>query len=333
MSSLQVKFAILYFLFVGIASAQVRPNAHPSQITIVTTSASDSVMVNLTVPSDVHLNTLSAHLNGKDVTAKLTPASCAQANCQQATLTASDGLHERKNVFWVIAKRNDGSLVSARTRFAGATATVSARAAIASPQAVHANISASLPTLNDFLPPATAFTTLKFGGYASGSPWFRIGSQNSYPSSPTYSCSGIYTVIVLDRQTLQEKTAPPKNSPNCVGVGDGASLKTYLATLNGGDLVTAEVQASTLQPPPATPVKSKVSAILNLTANVVSTGAALATAGLGIPAETAAIKLALKVLGSASGVTRGTFGMASAITSGLRCSSHWQATTQTLVSF
>ena len=122
MSPLQVKFAILYFLFVGIASAQVRPNAHPSQITIVTTSASDSVMVNLTVPSDVHLNTLSAHLNGKDVTAKLTPASCAQANCQQAALTASDGLHERKNVFWVIAKRTDGSLVSTRTRFVGTSA-------------------------------------------------------------------------------------------------------------------------------------------------------------------------------------------------------------------
>jgi hypothetical protein len=235
MRHLQKKLAILLLLCVGTASGQVRPNAHPSQIIMSTAPARDSVGVRLTIPSDVNLTTVSAHLNGKDVSARLTSASCPQTNCQQVTLTAADGLHGIKNVLSVMAKRNDGSLVSVRTRFVGAAATLGARAAIASPQAAHANISASLPTLNDFLPPAIAFTTLKFGGYAGGSPWFRVGSQNTYPSSPTYSCAGIYTVIVLDRQTLQEKTAAPENSPNCVT--NGASLKTYLATLNGGDLV------------------------------------------------------------------------------------------------
>jgi hypothetical protein len=105
-------------------------------------------------------------------------------------LTVADGLHGIKNVFSVMAKRTDGSLVSARTHFVGATAIAGPRAAIASPQAVHANAVSALPTLSGFLPPAIAFTTLKFGGYANGSPWFQAGSQNTY-----------------DRQTLQEKTA------------------------------------------------------------------------------------------------------------------------------
>jgi hypothetical protein len=236
MRHFQLRLTILLLFFIGTVSGQVRPNAHPSQIIMVTAPASDSVAVNLTIPSDVILKTLSARLNGKDVSARLASASCTQTNCQQATLTVADGLHGIKNVFSVMAKRKDGSLVSARTRFVGATAIAGARAAIANPQAVHASAVSSLPTLNSFLPPAIAFTTLKFGGYANGSPWFRVGSQNTYPANPgSYSCTGIYTVIVLDRQTLQEKTAAPESSPNCVS--NGTSLKTYLATLNAGDIV------------------------------------------------------------------------------------------------
>ena len=190
MRHLHIGLTVLLLLFVGTVSWQVRPNAHPSQISMVTAPASDSAAVNLTIPSDVILKTLSARLSGKDV--------------------------------------------SARTRFAGATTIAGAHAAIANPQAVHANVSA-LPTLSDFLPPAIAFTTLKSGGYAGGSPWFRVGSQNTCPADPSYSCPGIYAVIVLDRQMLQEKTAAPEKPPNCVS--NGTSLKTYLATLNGGDLV------------------------------------------------------------------------------------------------
>src|ERR1700744_5492982 len=150
MRQLQIKLTVLIFLFVGMVSAQAPPNAHPSQFTLMTTLAGDSVTVALTIPSDVKLKTLSAHLNGKDVSARLTSASCPQTTCQQATLTVSDGLHGVKNVLSVMAKRNDGSLVSARTRFAGAAAaaTLSARVAIASRQPVHANVSA-LPTLSD----------------------------------------------------------------------------------------------------------------------------------------------------------------------------------------
>jgi hypothetical protein len=95
-----------------------------------------------------------------------------------------------------MVKRYDGSLVSARTRFARATATAGARAATANPQAVHAN---------------------------------------AVSTDPSYSCPGICTVITLDRQTLQEKTAAPEKPPNCVS--NGTSLKRCLATLNGDDLV------------------------------------------------------------------------------------------------
>jgi hypothetical protein len=145
MRHFQLRLTILLLLIVGTVSGQVRPNAHPSQIIMVAAPASDSVAVNLTIPSDVNLKTLSARLNGKDVSAKLTSANCPQTNCQQATLTVADGLHGIKNVFSVMAKRTDGSLISARTRFVGGTAIAGARAAIANPQAVHANASA-LPT-------------------------------------------------------------------------------------------------------------------------------------------------------------------------------------------
>jgi hypothetical protein len=37
MRNFQLKLIVLHLLFVGIVSGQVRPNAHPSEITIVTT--------------------------------------------------------------------------------------------------------------------------------------------------------------------------------------------------------------------------------------------------------------------------------------------------------
>ena len=42
-------------------------------------------------------------------------------------------------------------------------------------------------------------------------------------------------MIVLDRQTLAEKTSAPESSPQCIG--DGDSLATYLGTLTSDDLV------------------------------------------------------------------------------------------------
>ena len=62
MRHFQVELMILHFLFVGMVSAQVRPNARPSQIITVTTSSRDTVTVNLIIRSDVHVNRLSANI-------------------------------------------------------------------------------------------------------------------------------------------------------------------------------------------------------------------------------------------------------------------------------
>ena len=75
MRQLQIKLTIISSLFVGTVFSQSLPNAHPSQFTLMTMPASNSVSVNMTIPSDVKLKTLSVHLNGKDVSARLTPAS------------------------------------------------------------------------------------------------------------------------------------------------------------------------------------------------------------------------------------------------------------------
>jgi hypothetical protein len=217
------------------AQAQTQIASRPSQIVIATTPSSGAVTVQLTIPADVQLDSLSIKLNGNESSRSFTTVNCPQAVCQQATFTSPDGLHDSKNVLSVIAKRNDGTLVSTRTRFVGTAVTADARTAVAGPRAVHANAISALPTLNSFLPPAVAFTTLVAGGY-NGSPWIQVGSQNTYPANPaSYTCTGLYTVIVLDRQTLQEKTSAPESSPNCVS--DGAGLNTYLGTLNASDLV------------------------------------------------------------------------------------------------
>ena len=200
---------IVQFFFASIVFAQTQTSLHSSQIMITAAPARDSVTVQLTIPLDVKSDTLTAKLNGKDVSKHLTSASCVQATCQQATFTSADGLHESKNVLSVIANRKSGGLVSTLARFAGTSSPTAIRRASLS-VSKSANATAGLPTLSSFLPPAIAVNTLTPGGY-NGSAWFQIGSQNTYPSDPSsFFCSSIYTVVVLDRQTLEEKTAAPE---------------------------------------------------------------------------------------------------------------------------
>jgi hypothetical protein len=133
-----------------------------------------------------------------------------------------------------MAKRNDGAFISARSRFAGTSDIAAPRIAAVNQRPVHANALGGFPTLSSFLPPAIAFTTLQPGGYDNAHAWIRVGSQNTYPADPSsYQCTGIYTVIVLDRQTLEETTTTAPES--CIA--DGSHLKSYLATLNSSELV------------------------------------------------------------------------------------------------
>ena len=230
------------FLMTAMAGIEVQAQtkahtaAGPSQIVITTTPSSGAVTVQLTLPADVQPDTLSMKLNGNDLSRRFTTVNCPQGICQQAILTIPDGLRDSKNVFSVVAKHNNGTLVSARSRFVGTTATAAARLATVNPQTVHANALSGFPTPSSFLPPAIAFTTLNPGGYDNAHAWIQVGSQNTYPANPSSQpCSNIYTVIVLDRQTLEEKTVAPESSPQCIS--NGGQLKTYLATLNSGDLV------------------------------------------------------------------------------------------------
>ena len=236
MSKFARGLTIVQFFFASIVFGQTQTSPHSSQIIIAATPARDSVTVQLTIPLDVKSDTLTAKLNGKDVSKNLAPANCKQATCEQAIFTSADGLHESKNVLSVVAKRKSGGLASTLARFVGTSApTAIRRAAVSGSKS--ADASAALPTLSDFLPPALAFNTLTPGGRDDASAWFQIGSQNTY-STNNYmtSCQGfIYTVVVLDRQTLQERTAAPELSPKCIS--DGVSLKAYLATLSTADLV------------------------------------------------------------------------------------------------
>jgi hypothetical protein len=100
------------------------------------------------------------------------------------------------------------------------------------------------------------------------------------------------------------------NMKDIVASGGGSAA---LALINAA----ASVEASTLQPPPAVPIKSNVSNILNLIGNAVSTAATIASTALGGPEAGANVQLLLKIVGPAAGVTSGSFGMASAITGGL----------------
>ncbi len=240
-SRFKLKLAVAGFVVLAaqMMFGQTQSTARASQMQATETSSSDdSAVVQITVPSDVQLDTLSATLNGKDVTSLFTRETCKTGICEQATLTTQDGLHQSKNALSVVAHRNDGSLVSVRDRFdtrQPAAMPVNASGLLTA----HANAAVSgAPTLSSFLPPSIAFNTLQTGGYTVNKPWFQIGSQNTYPTNPSgFNCQSpsLYSVIVLDRQTLVEKTSSPESSPQCIT--DGKALKTYLATLTSDDLV------------------------------------------------------------------------------------------------
>jgi hypothetical protein len=231
--------AALVALAAQMVYGQAQPATSVSQIQAVTTSSgAASTVIQLTLPPDVQASTLSATLNGKDVTSSFISATCSAGTCELATFTAQDGLNANKNVLSVVARRTDGSLASVRDRFAIEQGVAAVAARVNSPGVRADNVAATLPTLNSFLPPAIALTTLQGGGYTVNQPWIQVGSQNTYPANPSgFQCQSpsVYSVIVLDKQTLTEKTAAPESSPMCVA--NGVALKTYLATLTSDDLV------------------------------------------------------------------------------------------------
>ena len=198
-------------------------------------SAGTSVAKTITIsmPVETRPETIQVVLNGKDVTSQFSQTFCSAGICETGTLSSSNGLRAGKNVLYAISKKSDGTFASSRLRFAGDEI----RAAIspaASSQSLAAQQTPAFPTASNFIPPAVAFTTLNPGGYNGANPWIRIGTQQTYPDNG-YSCSSYYTVIVLDRQTLTEKTSAPESSPQCFQ--SGSSMAAYLGKLSSQDLV------------------------------------------------------------------------------------------------
>jgi hypothetical protein len=186
----------------------------------------------LNMPSDTKTETLKIVLNGKDVTSRFNITPCAAAVCETGTLSSADGLRAGKNVLYAVAKSGGGRAVSSRLRFSGDDAqttnqsvTAMVRPAAQSPSAQQ------LPTASSFLPPTIAFNTISQVGATTA--WFQLGTMIQYGIASD--CSSLYGVVVLDRQTLVEKTAAPESSPQCISTG--GALKSYLSTLTSDDLV------------------------------------------------------------------------------------------------
>ncbi len=220
-----------------IATGDPSKAQHPSMtITVLPASSLDSRKIEIEMPSSVDSSSLMISLNGKDVASEFTQTPCSNGSgqCETGTVAATHGLRDGKNVLYAAAK-SDSGVVSSRVRFDG----VESSKALG-PQGVksHGMLGASsnataLPTGSDFLPPTISFNTLGSGGVSGGQPWIQLGDQVQLPTAS--GCNSIYSIVVLDRQTLQQVTTAPESSPQCIS--DGATLNSKLKQMTAQDLV------------------------------------------------------------------------------------------------
>jgi Bacterial Ig-like domain (group 3) len=211
------------------------------------------------LPLNTKTETVKVVLNGKVVTSRFHAASCSQALCQAGTLSSEDGLRPGKNVLYVVAKKEDGTAISSRLRFAGldtqtAKPSITGLTSFRSEQ--QPGSTQSLPTASSFLPPTISLSTVHEGGVFAGQPWLNLGTQTQL--SAAANCTG-YTVTVLDRQTLVEKTSAPESSPSCQP--DGVALNSYLKGLTSNDLVIVGTLALRATDAGAAPAQLNTSAI------------------------------------------------------------------------
>jgi len=244
-------------------AAQMSGAKTGNNIGITATSTPGTSTVQLQLPANANTQSLAVTLNGKDISSRFSTASCAAGTCMQATVSVNDG-YAIKNVLSARVRSSSGAMASGRARFSqvtpaapAATATAAAATAAtlaagssprlqaavksATPQALAASASVCDPTTMCpfWLPPSVSFKTLQPGGWDSDNgAWIQVNGQGFPSAAAPANCAGAhYAVIVLDRQTLAEKTAAPESSPQCFS--SGAALETYLATLTANDLVIA----------------------------------------------------------------------------------------------
>lgn len=165
----------------------------------------------------------------------------APASAQSSAITATDGLHQGKNVLVVIGPHE----VSARHRFDASSAgsasslqnlSISARTLAVSSRSKVSPMVSSPGVLSPFLPPTVSFVTNSPGGWNGSNPWFTVGGQSYPDNTPPSSCSGSrYMVVVLNRQTLAEQTSSPESSRGQPGLTQSllspTSAYTFIATI------------------------------------------------------------------------------------------------------
>jgi hypothetical protein len=212
-------------------------------ITAVANTSAGSSTIDVKMLKGVQVNTLKATLNGTDISQMFRTVDCDPALCEEATLSVADGVRAGKNVLTAVAKGEGGAVVSSRLRFEGSSPTASLSLlpqlkSVNSQLSPRASVSGGIES--PFMPPTISLKTAAIGGWGgtfdASSPWFRIGTTG-YPSAAPSNCSGgaKYLAVVLDRQTLVEKTASPESSSQCLA--NAGALTAYLKTLSSSDLV------------------------------------------------------------------------------------------------
>jgi hypothetical protein len=255
-------------------AAQMSGAKSVNTIGITATSTPGTSTVQLQLPANANAESLAVTLNGKDISSRFSTATCAASACMQATVGASDG-YALKNVLSARVRTSSSSMASGRVRFSQATPAATAATAVpattattatlaptsspmmqavvksATPQALAASASVCDPTTMcpPWLPPSVSFNTLQPGGWDSDNgAWIQVNGQGFPTVAAPANCAGAeFAAIVLDRQTLVEKTAAPESSPQCFS--DATALNSYLVTLTANDLVIA----GTTSKKPATP--------------------------------------------------------------------------------
>jgi hypothetical protein len=227
--------------FAGAQSVRSSANTPPTTLLIKVApfELSQQRKITLQFPSNVRTETLKVELNGKDVTALFLSTSCDAGICEAGTVSVVDGLLPTNNVLSAIARLDSGDLVSNRARFEGddqAAVQLERLNEQMRPGQIHSlSGSLTLPTGSGFLPPTIKFSSMGGGGVEAGRAWLQLGTQTQF--SIGGSCSSRYSVIVLDRSTLVEKTSSPESSPQCFQSGE--QLRSYFSKLNSNDLVIA----------------------------------------------------------------------------------------------
>jgi len=137
--------AVLSFLWplaLGAQSATTTTAARVPEITSKSTG-NGSATIHIGLAPGVETDGIRIVLNGKNVAERFEGSGCGKSTCEDATLSAVDGLREEKNVLVVIAKGGVSGRLRFDNRAAGtpAPASIVATSLLSSPDKAQATVS------------------------------------------------------------------------------------------------------------------------------------------------------------------------------------------------